>query len=563
MTRVLFATAILCSVCVRAIVAGDVPRYEPPKDAFFPTPTYFHNHFGAPPSRVQLEGPIGLAQYVRDGKVVLSLRDYLNLVMANNSDITVQRVEVQLYENAITRAFSIFDPFANATFLDTRSKTPSNSALNGAATLNQLTQPLNLSFQQLTPTGGSYAIGFNDTKLSTNSSFATYNPSYTQNLNFSFNQPLLRGFGPYITKLPITIARSRLRQGSFTLQDQVTQLVAGAESSYWDVVEAREALRVQEESLRLSEAALKRTQREIELGATSALDVFQPQQQYTTAQLSVEQARFRLIQTENVIRRQTGMDLDANMRLMPLELTESPAIVTAELNFDPNDTISRAMSTRFDLQGLRQGVSTDDLLVAQAKNQMKPALSLVLNYGTYGQGGNFFERQGLLDSNGNPSTLSVLPGGPLDALNQLFGFGFPTYSIGLNLSLPIRDRSATANLADALVSRKADLYRVRSTEEAVRQQVLNALTSIEQSKQSIALAQKVQDLARQRVDAEQKKYDLGTTTIFFVLAAQTDLTLAESTLVRESINLRRNLLSLYQSTGDLLNQRSIRLTIPQ
>jgi outer membrane protein TolC len=548
---------------VRALVAADVPPYAPPKDPFFPTPSYFHNHFGAAPARVQLEAPIGLAQYVRDGKVVLSLRDYLDLVMANNSDITVQRVEVQVYENAITRAFSIFDPFANASFQDTRSKTPSNSALNGATTLNQLTQPLNLSFQQLTPTGGTYALGFSDLKLSTNSSFATYNPSYTQNLNFSFNQPLLRNFGPYITKLPITIARSRLRQGGFVLQDQVTQLVAGAESSYWDVVEAREALRVQEESLRLSEAALKRTQREIELGATSALDVFQPQQQYTTAQLSVEQARFRLIQAENVIRRQTGLDLDQNLRLMPLELTESPAIVTAELKFDTNDTISKAMNTRFDLQGLRQGVATDDLLVAQAKNQMKPALSLVLNYGAYGQGGNFFDRQGLLDSSGNPSAITVVPGGPLDALNQLFGFGFPTYTIGLNLTLPIRDRNATANLADALVSRKADLYRVRSTEQTVRQQVLNALTAIEQSKESIALAQKVQDLARQRVDAEQKKYDLGTTTIFFVLAAQTDLTLAESTLVRESINLRRNLLSLYQSTGELLNQRSIRLTIPQ
>ena len=219
------------------------------------------------------------------------------------------------------------------------------------------------------------------------------------------------------------------------------------------------------------------------------------------------------------------------------------------------------MSTRFDLQGLRQGVSTDDLLVAQAKNQMKPALSLVLNYGTYGQGGNFYERQGLLDADGNLRRHRPA-GRTADALNQLFGFGFPTYSIGLNLSLPMRDRNATANLADALVSRKADLYRVRSTEELYASRI-NALTSIEQSKQSIALAQKVQDLARQRVDAEQKKYDLGTTTIFFVLAAQTDLTLAESTLVRESINLRRNLLSLYQSTGDLLNQRSIRLTIPQ
>jgi len=563
MKRVLFATAILCAVCVRASLAADVPPYEPPHDAFFPTPAYFHNHFGAPPTRVQLEGPIGLAQYVRDGKIVLSLRDYLDLVMNNNADITVQRVEVQLYENAITRAFAIFDPFANAFFQDTRSKTPSNSALNGARTLNQLSQPLNLSFQQLTPTGGSYAIGFSDTKLSTNSTFATYNPSYTQNLNFSFNQPLLRNFGPYITKLPITIARSRLRQGSFILQDQVTQLVAGAESSYWDVVEAREALRVQEESLRLSEAALKRTQREIELGATSALDVYQPQQQYTTAQLSVAQARFRLIQTEDVIRRQTGLDLDPNLRPLPIELTESPEIVTTELNFDTSDTISKAMSTRFDLQGLRQSVSTDDLLVAQAKNQMKPALSLTLNYGAYGQGGNFYGGQAF-DVNGNPApAATVVPGGPLDALNQLFGFGFPTYSIGLNLSLPIRDRNATANLADALVSRKADLYRIRSTEESVRQQVLNALTSIEQSKESIALAQKVQDLARKRVDAEQKKYDLGTTTIFFVLAAQTDLTLAESTLVRESINLRRNLLGLYQSTGDLLNQRSIRLTIPQ
>lgn len=561
--RRLFATAILCSVCVRALWAVDVPPYAPPRDAFFPTPGYFRNHFGAPPARVELEGPSRLGQYVKDGKVVLSLRDYLDLVMANNADITVQRVQVQVYENAITRAFSIFDPFANGFFQDTRSKTPSNSALNGATTLNQLSQPLNVSFQQLTPTGGSYAIGFSDTKLSTNSTFATYNPSYTQNLNFSFNQPLLRGFGAYITKLPITIARSRLRQGSFSLQDQVTQLVAGAESSYWDVVEAREALRVQEESLRLSEAALKRTQREIELGATSPLDVYQPQQQYTTAQLSVEQARFRLIQTENVIRRQTGLDLDPNLRSLPIQLTESLNFMAAELSFDLNDTISKAMNTRFDLRGLRQGIATDDLLVAQAKNQMKPALSLILNYGAYGQGGNFYQRQSLVDSNGNPSTtVTVLPGGPLDALNQLFGFGFPTYSVGLNLSLPIRDRNATANLADALVNRKADLYRVRSTEESVRQQVLNALTAIQQSKQSIALAQQVQDLARKRVDAEQKKYDLGTTTIFFVLAAQSDLTLAESTLVRESINLRRNLLSLYQSTGDLLNQRGIQLSIP-
>ena len=208
-------------------------------------------------------------------------------------------------------------------------------------------------------------------------------------------------------------------------------------------------------------------------------------------------------------------------------LTETPDTVTAGLSFDTNATVSKAMATRFDLKGLRQGVAVDDLLVAQAKDQDEAGIITDSELRHIWQGGNFFERGSLVDISGNPATTTtVVPGGPFDALNQLFGFGFPTYTVGLSLSLPLRDRNATANFADALVNRTTDLYRVRSTEQTVRLQVVNALTAIEQSKHRLPWRRKVEDLAQKRVDAEQKKYDLGTTTIFFVLAAQTDLTLA-------------------------------------
>ena len=177
-------------------------------------------------------------------------------------------------------------------------------------TLNQLSQPLQLQYSQLLQTGTQYNITFLGTKTSSNSSFSTFNPQLTSSLNFNMAQPLLRGRGMYITRLPISIAKSKLRSADYAFQDQLIQLVAAAENAYWDVVSARETLRVQEESLKLADAALKRAQKELELGATSPLEIYQPEANYANAELSVVQARYRLAQVEDALRRQMGADLD-------------------------------------------------------------------------------------------------------------------------------------------------------------------------------------------------------------------------------------------------------------
>jgi outer membrane protein TolC len=518
-------------------------------EAFFPQPAYFKTHFKTTPTKVELQPPARLNDFVADGKLELSLKDFLDLAMANNPDITIQKVSVERQVNAILRAFGPFDPFLQGGFNTTRQIAPSSTELNGAATLNQLTQPFYLNYNQTLETGLQYSIGYQNTKLSSNSQFNIYNPSYTSNMTFGVTQPLIRGRGSYITRLPITIARSNLRVSEYSLEDQIIQLLTNAEMTYWGVVEARENVRVQEKALELADISLKRSKRELELGAISSLEIFQPEANYANAQIFLSQARYALQQAEDALKRQIGADLDPHVRDLPIILTESPAPPAIAPKYDKEKTVVHALARRPDLKAQGEAMVSDDLSIRLSDNAMRPDLALTFQYGTFGQGGMYFPGTGF----------APVPGGFGDAFTQMFGFGYPTYGFGVRLRLPIKDRTAAANLADSVLSKKMDTLRQKSIAQNVRLQVLQAISQVESSKASVDLAKVARDLAQKRVDAEQKRYELGTTTIFFVLAAQTDLTTAESTLVRESINYKRNLLQLSARTGDLLDDRGIKI----
>jgi outer membrane protein TolC len=523
-------------------------------DPFFPTPSYFKKHFSNTPTHVELQPPVRLNDFVVGGNMELSLRNYLELVVANNPDVIVQKLMVQFNRDAITRAFAPFDPLATASFSATRTITPTGSLLQGATTLNTLVQPLSLGYQQTFETGTQLAITFNDFKTSTNSSFSTFNPELNSSINFSVTQPLLRGRGVYINMLPVTIARSRLRAADYNFQNQLIQLITAAESAYWDVVAARENLRVQQESYKLADAALTRAQKELELGATSPLEIYQPQANRAAAELQVSLAEYQLAQTEDALRRQIGADLDPKFHEIPIVLTATlePPLDSAKV--DAEQAVVKALGTRPDLKNVVQSMDADDLSIKLTNDSLRPNLSLTAQYGSAGLGGIFYPGTNIV----NP-TAPVVPiqGGIGDALAGTFGFSNPTYGVGLNLQLPIKDRQTAANLADALVQKKIDAYTKRSTEENIRLQVLTAVQALNSAKEGIRIGTIARDLARKRVEADQKRYELGATTLYFVLSSQTDFITAESNLVNQIINYRRSELNLLQRTGELLAERGI------
>jgi len=134
---------------------------------------------------------------------------------------------------------------------------------------------------------------------------------------------------------------------------------------------------------------------------------------------------------------------------------------------------------------------------------------------------------------------------------------YPTWQFSLSLQLPLRDRAAAANLADAVVSKRISTLNQRSIEQQIRQDVLTAVTQLESSRASVKLAQIAVDYAVNRVDADQQRYDLGTITVFFLLSSQTDLTTARSNLVDQFVQYRRNVLNLQQRLGTLLADKGV------
>ena len=542
MRLTVFISAMLCA---SGLFAQEAP--------LFPSAAYFRGHFTTPKSRVELQPPVRLEDFMADGKLELSLRSYLELVMANNTDISIQRLSLEVPKNAIQRAFGTFDPNFTGSFTANRQKSASTTALAGANLLNSLRQNANTSYAQRLETGTQFTVGFTGSKNSDNNSFATFNPALNAGLSFGFTQPLLRDRGANITHLPIMLARSQLRRSEYDLRDQLNRLITTAENAYWDVVESRENLKVQEEYLKLSQVALKRSERELELGAISKLDIFRPQQTAASAEISVSRIRFQLAQREDILRKQLGADLDPQIRKLPMVLTETVSVVDTG-PVDQEAAVEKALMIRPDLKSALQTLDTDGLRIRQTTNALRPDLSLTGGYSAAGRGGTYYQRANVF---GQSQLVAVVPGGFGDALDQLFGFSLPTYQFGLTLRLPLRDRARHADMADALIQKRLDTLRARNVEQQVRLDVLNAINSLEAAKAGVKLARVALDFAQKQADAEQKKYDLGTNIMYFVLQAQTDLANAQSTLVTQSISYRRAQLNLLRYTGELLEERGV------
>ncbi len=535
-----------------AILIGAVPASA--QLSTFPDGDYFRELWQRAPYDVEVDMVTDLEDFVVDGKLELSLRDYLELVMANHPDVQIQVLNVLESENSIQSAFSPFDPSLNLNFNANRGTNPSQDVLQGGDVISTLRQNGGFTYRQTLDTGLNYQVSFTGAKNASSSAFRTFNPSIQDTLQFRITQPLLRDRGRGIQRIPILIARARYGLSQAQALNRILVLVAQAENTYWQVVSNRESLSVQENNLELRRQFLERSRRELELGAISPLDIYQPEQNFANAQVSVTRARFRLQQTEDRVRRQIGADLHPDIRNLPVVLTESANAPIYMPSFDPEETIQKAMAFRPDVSVRRKNLEIDDYNIKQSTNQLRPDLSLNATYSATGLGGNLYENSLL---GGSARLLSA--GGFPTAMNQLFQFAFPTYSVGLTLELPLRNRRAAVNLANSVIQKKRDMYELRSLEQDIRLDVLNAITGVELSKVAIQQATVALDFSQKRLDAEQKKYDLGVSTAFIVLDAQDDLVQSQADLLFESIGYRQAMVTLLQATGELLRERGIRV----
>ena len=436
-----------------------------------------------------------------------------------------------------------------------RYSSPSYSQLQGVgvsatSTLNSLSQTGQVTYTQTFSPGTNFQAVISSNKYSTNNSYYYFNPFFNSTLTFNVTQPLLRGAGRFANTALIRIARRSLQQSRSSFEAEVNDAILNVVSQYWNAIEARGALDVEQKSLKLAEASYDRDNRSLELGALPPLDIYRSQSEVAARKVEVIQAAYALTQAEEALRITIGADRDPQANTLELNLTEKPQTEGALENIDTETALNQALSQRPELDVVKDALDNDADSIRLAHNQLKPNLQLQGFYQSSGLGGNQYN---LLTG-----TL-VAPGGFGTSMSQVFGFGYPGYGGTLSLTLPVRNRGGEANLGNALVSRTRDLDSGGQIREQITREVHDAVHQLDEARQALVAGTVSFDLAQKTLTSEQRKYELGAETNFFVLDAQTRLAQAELSLLQTQVNYRIALAAVGHSTGNLLSPYHVQI----
>jgi outer membrane protein len=493
--------------------------------------------------------------FIEDGKLRLSLRDAILLTLEANTNVQIQETQIESSKFNLLGSFQPFDPLLTSNFTVARSSTPTSSQLQGvgqttSSTLNTLSQSALINYAQMFSTGTSISAGITGSRSSTNSDFLFLNPLYSTGLNLQFTQPLLRNFGRSANMAQIRIARRALTESRSVFAAEVNDTIQQVIGLYWSAVQARGTLDVQQRALKLAETSYNRDKRSLELGALPPLDISRSESEVAARRVEQIQAEYFLLQAEEALRLMIGADQDPQLKSIGLELTESAQPNGDGENVEYDEILSTALSSRPEIFAAKETLAIDETSIGYARNQLKPALNLSGQYSSNGVGGNEYDLvTGQLTSQGGLGS----------SFGQLFGFGYPTYQGSLTLNFPVRNRGAEAQLGNALVNRTHDLYTSRQAQEVITRQVRDAVNQLNTAKLSLAAANTSLDLWRKSLAADQRKFELGAETNFFVLDAQTRLAQAELAQLQAEVNYQLALAAIRHATGDLLTPYHMQL----
>jgi outer membrane protein len=414
----------------------------------------------------------------------------------------------------------------------------------------------NLGYTQGFSPGTQLGLTFDNTQLTSNAARYTYNPILNSNLGFTITQPLLRGLGTGLNRRYIRIAKNDAKIADQVFRQQVIDTVAGIARLYTDLVSLNEDVKVKREALRLAQRLYEDNKNKVDQGEQAPIEVTRAQAQVASNQQALISAEGLVEQQELIVKTAITRGGLANPAIRSAHIVVTDTVTVPETESVPpvDDLIAEALRNRPDLAQAGIQVENSQISLKGSLNALRPELDVV---GTVQNGG--------LSGNINPVGAALTPGASLypggygTALGQIFKNNFPTYSVGIQLTLPLRNRVAQADaVRDELQVRQTQARR-QQFEDQVRLEVADAYVAMQQARAGYEAAIQSRVLQEQSVKVEQLTFDVGLATNYLVIQYQTYLAQAQSTEVAAKGAYAKALIALDRATARTLetNQVSI------
>ena len=543
---------------------------------------------------------------IRAGNLYLSLQDAVTLALENNIDIEVQRYEYRLADvdlfrtnagvaargiptgtsagsGSVTGGSGYFlgsaaggigttsggggpqiitaDPVFQSTLNWAHQTTPqSNPILSGTTATVTTAKTYNFGVTQGFATGTAYTFGYNNGVQSYNYGTPTFNPATSSSFDLQLSQNLLQGFGKTLNNRNIRIAKNNMRVADYVFRTQVMNTVSNVINLYWNLVSYVESVRVAQQALAYSQKLYDDNKKQVEIGTLAPIEIVRAQAEVASDQQALVVAQTNVLQQETILKNALSRNGVANISIadvhvIPTDRIQIPAVEPVQ---PVQDVYARALDNRPDLAQARLQIDNAKVNLTGTRNSMLPTLNAlgdVRNNALAGTTNTIPSPQSGLLAKADPFFI----GGYGTVLSQLFGRNFPNYSVGFQLNIPLRNRAAQADYATATLQLRQTELTLQKQINQIRVDVQNALIALQQARSQYQAATQTRILQEQSLDAEQKKFQLGSSTPFLVIQAQRDLATARQSEVTALTAYGLARAQLDQVIGDTLDKNNIQI----
>ena len=514
----------------------------------------------------------------------LSLQDAITLALQNNNDIDSARIDVQIAEFNLRGARGVYDPVINSENYFERRTTPVASTIGGSSngSLTQTSFVNGFGVSGFSPyAGGSYAADFSASRLQSTNQNATLNPQYPSLLTLTYTQPLWRGFRFDNNRRTIEIAKKNLSLTDAQFRQRAVEIIAQVEQSYWDLAFALRNLQVQIDAVRQARLQLESNQRLVAKGALAPIEIIAANTQITTFEQNVYTAQEAVTRAENNLKtlmlpaRTSEIWSRALVPVSPVEL-EVPKIPLEQ-------AVTSALENRQEIAQIEAGDEINRINERYYRDQTKPQIDLFGSYTANGLAGSPVQRtntntnsalltrvnelsalQGLTPLPVTTTTASAvspnLVGGYFQSLSNLATADYPTFRVGVRVSLPFGNRTAKANLGRTLVEGDQIKNQRAQVEQVIEADVRNTTQSLRSAEARLAAAAASRSSAEQLYESEQRQFRAGTSTVFLVFQRQNELVAARARELQAQTDLNKAISLFQRAIGSTLSANSVEIS---
>jgi len=587
----------------------------------FPDPLRWYTSATYPAPR--LSNTPRLDDLLRDGKIYLSLSDAVTLALENNYDIAIARINLDIADTDLLRAKAgsslrgvstgiVANTLggssstitsgggpggtssgtggggtgANGIVLSTNGGGPapynmdpvltgafeyeSNDAQQtnlffsgGLPSVYTKTQTYNFGYTQGFLTGSQLAVTFDNTRATTDSVYSTFDPGLNSSFRATFTQHLLQGFGTGIQGRFILEAKNTRRITDSAFRQQLLYTVNQIENIYWGLVSAYEDEQAKERALAQSTQLTADNRKQLEIGTLAPLDV-------VNSDASVAADKQALIQSQtNLEYQQLIMKQAIARNLNDPQLSTAPVIPTDRVALDRlpeedmpvEDLVREAYTNNPQIEQAVINMKNNQITIKAEKNGLLPIVDAYGFYGAAAAGGSVSPDCALeAAAQGYPVSSCPTTAGYGTVLSNTVNNSFPDYGVGVNVTIPLRNRTAQADQARSQMELRQSQMRLQQLYTQIRIQVINAQYALTNDRAQVAAANASRDYAAQSLDAEQKKYKLGASTTALVLQQGRNLATSDNTLISATAAYAKDRAALLQLLSSTLDRYGISIT---